>query len=132
VKLPELRSSPSPRIAPPIATSAAPAQTAAQALKAAHALADAGHLGEAAEACERFLHEHGAHAQAHYLLGLVRDTAGRHKDAAAHYRKALYLDPQHHEALVHLAFLLEQQGDKTGAALLRGRLQRHARLDKPA
>ena len=37
------------------------------------------------------------------------------REAAEAYRKALYLDPNHHEALVHLALLLAKQGDRAGA-----------------
>ena len=58
------------------------------------------------------------------LLGLVRDAAGMREDAASCYRKALYLDPQHNEALVHLAYLLERQGETAAAARLRARGKR--------
>jgi chemotaxis protein methyltransferase WspC len=40
------------------------------------------------------------------------------------YRKALYLDQNHADAMTHLAVLLEQQGDKRGAKLLRDRAQK--------
>ena len=74
-------------------------------------LADQGRFAEAAACCEEHLRRHGPSAEAFYLLGLVRDAGGNPTDAANYYRKALYLDPNHHEALVHLAFLLEQQGN---------------------
>ncbi|RUY92933.1 methyltransferase, partial [Mesorhizobium sp. M7A.F.Ca.CA.001.12.2.1] len=40
------------------------------------------------------------------------------------YRKALYLAPNHREALIHLALLLRKQGDHNGAEALAGRLGR--------
>jgi len=54
----------------------------------------------------------------------VRDASGSHVDAAEYYRKALYLEPQHHETLVHLAFLLDGQGDKAGAKVMNDRARR--------
>jgi chemotaxis protein methyltransferase WspC len=87
-------------------------------------LADQGHLVEAAEACEAHLRAHGPSAQAFYVMGLVRDASGAHPEAAELYRKALYLDPRHHEALVQLSLLLETQGDKAGAKVLHDRARR--------
>ena len=59
-----------------------------------------------------------------HLLGLMRDAAGNPADASKYYRKALYLDPEHHETLVHFAFLVEQQGDRAAAQVLRNRARR--------
>ncbi len=50
-------------------------------------------------------------------------TDGR-PDASLCYRKTLYLDPRHYEALTHLATLLELQGDHAGARLLSERAAR--------
>ncbi len=87
-------------------------------------LADQGRLVEAAKECEAHLQAEGPSAKAYYVMGLVRDASGAHADAAEFYRKALYLDPQYHEALVHLAFLLEGQGDRAGARVLNDRARR--------
>jgi len=87
-------------------------------------LADQGRLAEAAKECEAHLAAHGPSAPAFYLLGLVRDAGGRQADAAAYYRKALYLDPLHQETLVHLASLLDGQGDRAGAKVLNDRARR--------
>jgi chemotaxis protein methyltransferase WspC len=87
-------------------------------------LADQGHLVEAAVRCERHVARYGPSATAFYLTGLVRDAAGTHAEAAAYYRKALYLDPDHYEAQIHLSLLLEQQGDRAGAEVLRRRARR--------
>ncbi|MGH8519143.1 MAG: CheR family methyltransferase [Panacagrimonas sp.] len=90
----------------------------------AERLADEGRLREASQRCESFLERYGPHAMAFYLLGLVCDAQGDPDAAAAHYRKVLYLEPAHHEALVHLAMILERKGDAAGARVLRGRALR--------
>lgn len=87
-------------------------------------LANQGRLLEATAAGERYLREHGASARGYCLLGLIRDAAGELSAAAALYRKALYLEPQHQEALTHLALLLDKQGNGGAARVLRERLQR--------
>ena len=87
-------------------------------------LADQGRLREAAEICRRHMQEHSPTAAAFYLLGLVSDAAGHHLEAREHYRKALYLDPDHTEALVHLAALLEMHGDASGARRMNDRARR--------
>ena len=77
-----------------------------------------------ATCCEAHLRRHGPSANAFHLLGLVRDAAGNPADASTYYRKALYLDPEHHDTLVHFAFLVEQQGDRAAAQVLRNRARR--------
>jgi len=69
---------------------------------------------------------HGPNVDAFYLLGLIADARGRGADAADFYRKALYLDPAHYEALTHLAALLDIGGDRAGAQNLMQRAQRSA------
>lgn len=87
-------------------------------------LADQGRFVEAAKCCEEHLRKCGPSATAFYLLGLVRDATGGHADAAAFYRKALYLDAKHYDALIHLALLMAEQGDVAGAQVLRNRARR--------
>ncbi|WP_019831525.1 CheR family methyltransferase [Sphingomonas sp. PR090111-T3T-6A] len=87
-------------------------------------LADQGRLAEAASACEAYLGWHGPSADALYLLGVISDAAGQQARAADCYRKVLYLDPLHHEALDHLALLLERRGDVAGARRLNARTAR--------
>ncbi|ANB74472.1 chemotaxis protein CheR [Paraburkholderia phytofirmans OLGA172] len=101
-----------------------PTNTARNTLQAAHALADAGRLTEAANAINVYLEQHAPHAEAFYLLGVLADASGDTNLARSQYRKALYLDPQHGEALAHLATLLELEGDRHGARLLMERALR--------
>jgi len=107
------------------AASPAPADPA-RALDEAMRLADQGRLAEAAALCEAHLREHGPSARGFYLLGLVRDAARDHREAAALYRKALYIDPKNQEVLFHLASLLESQGAAQEAKLLNDRARRLA------
>ncbi|MFM0133490.1 MULTISPECIES: CheR family methyltransferase [Paraburkholderia] len=106
----------------PLVTS--PTNAARDTLQAAHALADAGRLTEAANAINVYLEQHAPHADAFYLLGVLADASGDTNLARGQYRKALYLEPQHAEALAHLATLLELEGDRNGARLLMDRASR--------
>jgi chemotaxis protein methyltransferase WspC len=89
-------------------------------------MADQGRLIEAAALCAAHVRAHGASAPAFYLMGLISDTGGNLSEAAQCYRKALYLDRNHSDALSHLALLLEKQGNMAAARLLRDRAERHA------
>ena len=112
--------------APPAAAMPMESMPKAQkdALDEAERLANQGDLVRAMEHCESHIQEHGPSARAFYLMGLVHDAAGREEDAHSQYRRVLYLDPSHHEALIHLAFLLEKRGDTAGAQVLHARAKR--------
>ena len=90
-------------------------------------LANGGNSAEARAECQRYLQQFEPSAQVFYWLGLLSDVAGDAGEAVSQYRKALYLEPQHHEALVHLAMLLDAQGDAAGARRLRERAARSER-----
>jgi chemotaxis protein methyltransferase WspC len=92
-------------------------------LEGARRLADAGRFEEAAKICHAHLKDKGRSAQAYFLLGLVRDAAGD-PTAAEYYRKALYLEPNHYESLLHLALWSEKNGETAGARRLKSRAQR--------
>ncbi|MCC8393354.1 chemotaxis protein CheR [Paraburkholderia sp. MMS20-SJTR3] len=102
----------------------APTAAASDTLRSAHELADAGRLAEACAAVNAYLEQHPPHADAFYLLGVLADANGQTNVARGQYRKALYLDPQHAQALAHLATLLELEGDRNGARLLMQRASR--------
>jgi chemotaxis protein methyltransferase WspC len=90
-------------------------------------LANSGQLAEAAKICRFYLLETGPSAQAYYLLGVILDATNDRGEAAASYKRALYLEPQHVEALSQLALLSENMGDKVSAARLRERIARTQR-----
>ena len=74
-------------------------------LREARELAQAGCLHEAAAICEAHMRLYGVSADAFYLLGLIRDYSGADSQAMEFYRKALYLQPKHYEALIQWASL---------------------------
>ena len=93
-------------------------------LETARNLANLGHLNEATSLCETYLSQNPASAEAYFLLGEVRQAAGKEEGAEECFYKAIYLQPNHYEALTHLALLKEQRGDRAGAAVIRQRIQR--------
>ncbi|WP_277592929.1 CheR family methyltransferase [Pseudomonas chlororaphis] len=104
-----------------------PVSDATTLLASIAALANEGKSAEARAACEHYLDTHEPVAQVFYWLGLLSDVAGSALEAQGFYRKALYLDPQHAEALAHLAALLASQGDVAGARRLQERAARSGR-----
>jgi chemotaxis protein methyltransferase WspC len=87
-------------------------------------LADAGKLTEAMALCDRALRHEPTCAQAYYLKGVLHDALDQADAAVTHYRKALYLDPQHRDALLHLGATLLKSGDRDGAQPLFDRAAR--------
>ncbi len=89
-------------------------------------LANIGRFDEAIAACERHLQQKGPSASAYYLLGMIRQAAGDRPRAEDCFKKAVYLDPRHDEALLALALLAERRGDHVAAAGFRRRAERIA------
>jgi len=87
-------------------------------------LADAGRFADAAILCTEHLRKFGPTARAFRLIGMIRAQAGDLVAAAANYRRALYLDPNDYEVLLHLGMLLEKQGNSTDARVLFRRARR--------
>ncbi|WP_223442645.1 MULTISPECIES: CheR family methyltransferase [Pseudomonas] len=122
-----VRSRPFARVAPLQAAPAISGADTAALLANIAVLADEGKSADARAACESYLRSHEPVAQVFYWLGLLSDVAGNTLEAQGFYRKALYLEPQHPEALMHLAGLLQAQGDAMGARRLQERAARSAR-----
>ncbi|MCT7996356.1 CheR family methyltransferase [Laspinema olomoucense] len=87
-------------------------------------LADLGRLNEAAQLCETYLSQHRTDANAYVLLGEILQSAGHYERAEQCWEKAIYLEPHHYEALMHLLLLKESHGELTHACALRQRIQR--------
>ncbi len=96
-------------------------------LKAARALADAGRLSEARAACDEMLREAGVSADAYTLLGTIHLAEGHGEEAAEAFRRALYLDPDHQEAISHMIVMSDRKGNATQSMALRRRLARLSR-----
>lgn len=99
-------------------------QTDAAVLRDAARLANRGELREAGTLCENYLRQHTTSAQAYYLLGLVREAEGKHQLVGELFKKAVYLDPNHYEAMIHLALHLVRHGDADSAKKLQQRAHR--------
>ncbi|KVA20654.1 methyltransferase [Burkholderia ubonensis] len=113
---------------PPRAAPAPSSANTTTTLDDARQLADTGRLDEAERTAHAFTIVHGPHADAFYLLGLIADARGLDADAQDFYRKTLYLEPAHYEALTHLAALRDAAGDADGARQLMARAQRASAL----
>jgi len=62
--------------------------------------------------------------QAYILLGEINQGLDRLDVAEQSFQKAIYLNPHAIDALIHLALLKEQRGDRVGSQILRQRVQR--------
>ena len=129
-------------IAPPLAVVKAPASKSppipqqtqavrsavASELEVAKQLADRGQLEKAAALCESYLRANRTDTQAYILLGEVYQGLDRIEQAEQSFQKAIYLNPHAYEALIHLALLKEQRGDRVGAELIRQRAGRRLKI----
>ncbi|MFL9878940.1 methyltransferase [Herbaspirillum rhizosphaerae] len=113
---------PLPVTRPAIEKISAPAQD--DLLVRARVCADRGELAEAEFLCEQHLRAAGPSVDAYYLQGLINDARQDTATALQLYRKAIYLQPDHREALLHLSALLAAQGDVAGAQRLQQRAER--------
>jgi chemotaxis protein methyltransferase WspC len=90
-------------------------------------LFDAGRFAEAQQQCVQWLARRPDSPDVHFLVGLIASTEGRRAEAERAWRRAIYLDPEHVEALTHLAVERDRRGDAHEAALLRRRAERARR-----
>lgn len=111
---------PLPSTAPLRAASPAPGDVLAQARR----LADSGEYGAAAQACHAWLLVDPASAAAYFILGLVSECQHESSAAAEYWRRCVYLDPGHYEALCHLALLARRNGDAQAAGAYQERAAR--------
>ncbi len=116
-----------PLAAPTLAAPApAVAPAATTTLAAARRLADSGQLAEARVASENLIRERPSNADAFSLLGVVHLAAGNADAAYDAFGKALYLAPDHIEAISHMIGLCERRGYEARATALRNHLARLA------
>lgn len=80
-------------------------------LRQAEQLADAGDLKSAEEICRRYLTDNRLDPRAYFLLGIVLLATRRYVEAETFFHKTLYLEPDHHEALLGMAAVKENQGE---------------------
>ena len=87
-------------------------------------LADGGKLKDAASLCETYLSQNPTNADGYVLMGQVYQAMGNEEKGEKYFQKALYLEPNHSDAIVHLILIKEHRGDRVGANILRQRLER--------
>lgn len=105
------------------ATPAAPPDPAAL-LEQAARMAGQGDYSGAASACQNVLKTNPDAAEAYYILGMVSECEGKRGVADDYWRRCVYLQPDHYEALCHLALLAKESGDAAQAAAFRQRAAR--------
>jgi chemotaxis protein methyltransferase WspC len=93
-------------------------------LEEARRLADEGKLAESLACCRALLRRGAPSAALYSLLGVVHQARHEGAEAVRCFEKALYLEPEFPEALMHLMLLCRQQGDSARATLLERRLTR--------
>ena len=103
-----------------------PGKTADMFFKA-RTMADQGQLPEALELCRVFLSENPVHVEAHFIMGLIYEALDNVEKAEAFFNRAIYLNPDHAEALNHMAFIELGRGNNDKAQRLRQRAQRMGR-----
>jgi chemotaxis protein methyltransferase WspC len=117
----------SQRPPPAPATPAAPSTPAAPAddlLADARRLADLGQLKEAEGKCRDYLAQVPDSAEAYFILGLLNELTQKLRQAEDYWKRCIYLQPDHYEALCHLALLAETNSDAATAAALKARAAR--------
>jgi chemotaxis protein methyltransferase WspC len=105
---------------PPVPTPA----IAADLLAEARRLADLGDIKVAERHCRDHLALHPESAEAYFILGLLNELTNKPKMAEDYWKRCIYLQPDHYEALCHLALLAEANDDASGAAALKARAAR--------
>lgn len=108
----------------PASPSSPPSPSPQDLLRTARDHADAGQLSQAEAACRALLALVPDNAAAWFLLGTVQECGGQPHAADVSWRRCVYLDPDHYEALCSLALLHEGLGDTAAGAGFRQRAAR--------
>lgn len=93
-------------------------------LEEARRLADRGQLDQALAVCQLFETQREPSADLYALVGVIQQSRGQTSLAHEAFRKALYLQADHREALTHLLLLARYCGDQATAKGLQRRLAR--------
>jgi chemotaxis protein methyltransferase WspC len=109
---------------PAIADHLAADHLAADHLAAARQSADRGDFTIAKQLCAQQLQTHPLQPETHLLLGQIHQAQDQTHIAAQYFTKTLYLQPNCLEALIHLARLKQNQGDRAAADRLYQRIDR--------
>lgn len=95
-----------------------------QMLEEAQSLANNGEVDAALMTCHRYISLYGGGPEVFFLMGILEVSARCDERAERYFKKALYLDPNHYEALVNLALIAERSGEREEAQRLWKRARR--------
>ena len=95
-------------------------------LRSVERLANQGKYIDAIELCKLYLSQNPESADGYYMLALIKDLNSESSEAASLLRKAIYLNPNHEQALVMAALLAEKSGDIEAALSYKRRAKRVA------
>ena len=98
--------------------------TPQHAMQQAVDLADRGDFEKAKNLCEKILRQDSANAEAIFLMGVLQHATGNLDSAEAAFKKTIYLEPNHYDALIYLALLAERKEAFEEAQLFRNRAMR--------
>lgn len=87
-------------------------------------LANRGDLAQALSAAEMLLAKESPELELLELLGSLQLALNRLEAARDSFRKVIYLDPNHAEALLQLSIISQRLGDEDQAARYRSRAER--------
>jgi len=73
-----------------------------------------GNMNQAESICNKLLEKEPS-PLLFFLLGVIRENQGKVDEAISMLRKAVYLNPKHHESLTLLSLLAKRTGDEVGA-----------------
>jgi chemotaxis protein methyltransferase WspC len=118
-----------PIIVPPVPPITTPELAITDRLHQARQLADRGELAIAKQHCAQLLQDSPLQPEVHLLLGQIHQAQNQENMAETYFSKTLYLQPECLEALVHLARLKQNQGDRATADRLYQRIERLKKND---
>jgi chemotaxis protein methyltransferase WspC len=113
-----------PQVEAAAPNTAAAAPGAASLLARARSQADQGDFQGASANCHAALDISPDSPEAYFILGMVSECEKQPDLADSYWRRCIYLQPDHYEALCHLALLAGQRGDAAAAAAFRQRAAR--------
>ncbi len=108
------------------ATASSQSRAIAPTLDTIRKLGDAGRTQEAIQQCRDYVRRVPDSAEGYFLLGVLCGAMKNESDAETALRRALYLQPDHAGALMHLSLNHYAKGNTITAARLRARADRIA------
>jgi len=120
--VPSLKGSQTPEIG--VAGKAVRLVQAEPSLQRIRQLGDQGRVAEAIQACRDYVRRVPDSADGYFLLGVLRGAVQEDEAAEAALRRALYLEPEHVGARMHLTLLHDARRNNLAAGPMRARASR--------